>query len=161
MTRGRTPGDGPTVAPKRHVHDVAEVEDKPYTRKPPITLPAQRIMFVEGKAQTVSVLPLTEKWWDTVRAMPHCVLWTPADWMFAVETALIADLSFRGITSAGSELRQRERILGTTLEARRNLRIRYVKPEKAETKKRGATKRASSKVTSLDERRARIPNRAS
>jgi hypothetical protein len=46
------------------------------------------------------------------------------------------------------ELRQRERILGTTVDARRDLRIRYVDPEVEEP--------AIALVANIDDRRARL-----
>ena len=65
---------------------------------------------------------LAVAWWQTIRRMPHCVLWSESDWMFAIATAdLVA--SYR---SHAPEIRQREKILGTTDDARRDLRIRYV-----------------------------------
>ncbi len=76
--------------------------------------------------------PLVAQWWEQVRAMPHCVLWTPTDWQFAVETALMkqqfwadyADGDMKSTTA--TEIRRREDQMGTTGEARRKLRIRYV-----------------------------------
>jgi hypothetical protein len=68
----------------------------------------------------------TKRWWETVSAMPHCVLWAPADWQFALDTALIAAEFHEGGVRVATELRQREKVLGTTMDARRDLRIRYV-----------------------------------
>lgn len=67
-----------------------------------------------------------EKWavWST---MPHCVLWTSADWDFALDSLEIAAQFYETHTAAmASELRNREKLLGTTLDYRRDLRIRYV-----------------------------------
>lgn len=64
------------------------------------------------------------RWWATVRRMPHCILWSDSDWLFALATADLVD-SYR---SHAPEIRQREKILGTTDDARRDLRIRYVDP---------------------------------
>lgn len=68
----------------------------------------------------------TKRWWRTVSRMPHCVLWTDADWQFALDTALIAAGFHAGDMRLATELRAREKILGTTGDARRDLRIRYV-----------------------------------
>lgn len=68
----------------------------------------------------------TKRWWETVSRMPHCVLWSDADWQFALDTALLAAEFHEGNVRVAGELRQREKILGTTLDARRDLRIRYV-----------------------------------
>ena len=78
--------------------------------------------------EQVKLQGMTRQWWDTVSTMPHCVLWSPADWMFALTTATVADAAFCGISSAATELRNREKVLGTTVEYRRDLRIRYVDP---------------------------------
>jgi hypothetical protein len=67
-----------------------------------------------------------------VRVMPHCVSWTPTDWQYAVETALLkhyfwVDAAAGEVkTTAATEIRRREDNIGTTEEARRKLRIRYV-----------------------------------
>lgn len=68
----------------------------------------------------------TKRWWKTVSRMPHCVLWTEADWQFALDTALIAAGFHAGDMRLATELRAREKILGTTADARRDLRIRYI-----------------------------------
>lgn len=64
--------------------------------------------------------------------MPHCCLWDEADWQFAFDTALLAAAFHRGELRRATELRQRERIMGTTVDARRDLRIRYVDPKAIE-----------------------------
>lgn len=71
----------------------------------------------------------TRRWWRAVSRMPHCSLWTDADWQFALDTACVAAAFHAGDARVASELRQREKILGTTADARRDLRIRYVPPE--------------------------------
>jgi hypothetical protein len=58
--------------------------------------------------------------------MPHCVLWTAAEWRYALDTAMVAAAFHSGDLKQAKELRQREAVLGTTLDARRQLRIRYV-----------------------------------
>lgn len=75
---------------------------------------------------------IVTEWWETTRSMPHCVLWTAADWQFAVETALMKDLFWRNYSDGdmkgtmATEIRRREAQLGTTAESLRQLRIRYV-----------------------------------
>lgn len=71
----------------------------------------------------------TRRWWRAISHMPHCVLWSDADWQFALDTALVAATFHAGDVRAAVELRQRERVLGTTADARRDLRIRYVEPD--------------------------------
>lgn len=70
--------------------------------------------------------PFTKKWWTTVRRMPHCVLWTPSDWMVALACAYVVNEHWMDPTS---EMRIREKQLGLTDESRRDLRIRYVPPK--------------------------------
>jgi hypothetical protein len=49
-----------------------------------------------------------------------------SDWQFAIDTARIARNLHAGKTSVAAEVRQREKIMGNTFDARRDLRIRYV-----------------------------------
>ena len=59
--------------------------------------------------------------------MPHARLWRESDWDFAVDTAALAARFYESNgTALAAELRQRERILGTTADARRDLRVRHV-----------------------------------
>jgi hypothetical protein len=53
-----------------------------------------------------------------------------------------------GSVSAMSELRQREKIMGTTVDARRDLRIQYVEPQILES--------VPAAVINIDERRTRL-----
>lgn len=73
--------------------------------------------------------PETLDWWDSVSTMPHCVLWAESDWQFALDTAIVASAFHAGDVRQAGELRQRERMLGTTVDSRRDLRIRYVEAE--------------------------------
>lgn len=68
------------------------------------------------------------EWWKAISTMPHCVLWERSDWVFAIETAMLADLFANSPKEHAAELRARSRTLGTTDEARRDMRIRYVDP---------------------------------
>jgi hypothetical protein len=59
--------------------------------------------------------------------MPHAKLWGPAEWDFALDAIEIAALLHeKGSPSFATELRNREKVLGTTLDYLRDLRIRYV-----------------------------------
>lgn len=111
-------------------HDWVEVEAVPYTDRPPVSLPKslRTIVTKEGDTVDLPVHKLTRAWWRRIRAMPHCVLWSESDWQFALETALVADAMFYGAATRATELRQREKVLGTTVDARRDLRIRYIDP---------------------------------
>ncbi|MCL1922795.1 MAG: hypothetical protein FWG15_02850 [Propionibacteriaceae bacterium] len=68
----------------------------------------------------------TLKWWETVSTMPHCCLWSDSDWCFAEHTARLVALFDEGASRLATEIRNRERVLGTTVEFRRDIRIRYV-----------------------------------
>jgi hypothetical protein len=132
MVAGRKP-----KAEHRHkvkpTHEWAEVPDVEFTGAP--ALPNK------GFSQMV------EDWWADISTMPHCVLWKKGDWRFAIETAYVCEAFHRGQPERAAELRIREKVMGTTLDARRDLRIRYIEPEKA-------TKPAS--VTAIAEYRERL-----
>ena len=111
---GTKPSDGPKRFTGPPTHQWVDVPDVPYAG------PRPRLPLRDWH-------PSTRRWWATVSKMPHCVLWAASDWEFAITTALVADAFFAtGSAGAAVELRQREKLLGTTLDARRDLRIRYV-----------------------------------
>jgi len=61
--------------------------------------------------------------------MPHAKLWKASDWRFALDTLeLAAQFYDGGPVALATELRNREKVLGTTLDFRRDLRIRYTQP---------------------------------
>lgn len=138
-------------------HDWVEIPDKPYTGRVPVTLPAQRTVSTADGPRSVPVLKETKNWWAAVRRMPHCAMWTPTDWQFALSTALVVDMAYRGVSGAQVEQRQRERTLGTTMDARRDLRIRYVDPATVKDQGGGArsTKQTAARKDQLAERRSR------
>lgn len=108
------------------VHDWTEVEDVPY-RGPAPLLPHRYRTLVEDDSQhrvRVDWPARTRKWWSVVSSMPHCVLWTQADWEDALDTAEVHARFVEGAN--GTELRIRSKRLGLTLDDRRDLRIRYV-----------------------------------
>lgn len=142
-------------------HTWSEVPNEPYAGTPPVTPPASRTIVVDGEVKRFKLVSLTRAWWKTVSTMPHCRLWSESDWLFAAETALIADDFYRGNTKAATELRQRERILGTTADARTALRIRYVDQtpttgDQEATSAGSATNRGDRPVARLDDRRRRL-----
>ena len=112
--------DGMKVNRVQPVHDWVDVQDVPYTG--PVPDPGR--MSPKGRPA---------RWWATISSMPHCVLWGESDWQFALDTlALYKRFAARG--EGASELRIREKILGTTIDARRDLRIRYIPLPDAEEK---------------------------
>ena len=91
--------------------------------------------------------PWTKQWWAAISRMPHCVLWTEADWRYALDTAVVAAKFHSGEIRAATELRNREKLLGNTFDSRRDLRIRYVDPNKRDE---------PAGVTNLDDYRAAL-----
>lgn len=158
------PGPGPkNDGQKRRrnegTHEWIEVADRPYRGKVPVTLPRTRMIMLAFGPKSFPLETMTKNWWKSIRSMPHCALWTESDWQFALATAIVADDAFRGKSGAQAELRQREKIMGTTMDARRALRIRYVDPD-AQKGPGSGTSSTSSKATAakkdqLAERRAR------
>lgn len=153
---GRKPkGEGEKRNRIRPVHDWTEVTDEPFAGPVPVKLPTRRVLSSPEGPYEVAVHPMTRQWWRTISSMPHAVLWTGSDWQFALATALVADDFHHGRMSAAVELRQREKILGVTGDARRDLRIRYVPLAEDEPGEAGADAPAAT-VTSLTARRKRL-----
>lgn len=122
--KGRKPKpDGQAITRHALKHDWTDVRDVPFDNAP--KLPAKRLL---GKPWP----PMTRKWWKAISTMPHCILWTEGDWQFAIDTALIVAEFHDGDVKAAAEMRARDKLLGTTMENRRDLRIRYIDPDAAE-----------------------------
>ena len=68
--------------------------------------------------------------WRASASMPHARLWREADWEYARDTVELAAAAFAdgAKVSLWTELRYREKVMGVTWSARRDLRIRYVEP---------------------------------
>ncbi|GAA4685620.1 hypothetical protein GCM10023215_21050 [Pseudonocardia yuanmonensis] len=115
---GRKPKPpGQAVNRNKPTHDWTEVPRIPFEGGP--DLPEGGVAWPAA----------TVRWWDSVRRMPHAVLWDESDWRFALDTALIHAAMHAGDVRVATELRNREKVLGTTMDFRRDLRIRYVDPE--------------------------------
>lgn len=135
---GRKPKpDGQKRNRHQPVYDWVEVPDRPFKGRP---LPARQ----PGGAAWP---PWTKQWWAAISKMPHCVLWGETDWRYALDTAVVAARFHAGDMRAAAELRNREKLLGNTFDARRDLRIRYVDPNCREE---------PAGVTSLDDYRAAL-----
>jgi hypothetical protein len=113
-------------------------------------------MVKNGEVVVVPVEDRTRDWWRAISSMPHCILWIDADWAFALDTAMVHASSVYGSVTAAAELRQRERILGSTLDARRDLRLKYVDDSGEEV----AETAVPTNVTALESRRARLSDDA-
>ena len=109
-----------------------DVPNVPYTGPRPV-LPRARKILNGGQLVEVPISDMTRRWWKVVTSMPHCALWDSGEWQYAVTTAIVADNVHYGINAAVSQLRVRERAMGTTPDARRALRIRYVDPDSTAT----------------------------
>jgi hypothetical protein len=121
--------EGQAVHRNPKVHDWTEVVATPFMGHPPVRLPTKSVRVLPfGGTEELKIHPMTRAWWRTISHMPHCILWTEADWRFALATALVADRFHYGHTPSATELARRERVLGVTVDARRDLRIRYVDP---------------------------------
>lgn len=108
-------------------HEWVEVENVPYSG--PVPRLPQRWAFDPEELTRVHVRypARTLQWWAVVCRMPHCVLWTDVDWQYALD---VVEAHARYVEGAsGAELRIREKLLGTTMDSRRDLRIRYVEPK--------------------------------
>jgi hypothetical protein len=108
---------------------------------------------VPGLPRDIGWPSSTRRWWRAISRMPHCVLWEPSDWQFALDTALVAKAFHEGDTGRATELRQREKILGVTLDARRDLRIRYIDPAAPPADEETGT---AGSVTALHDYRAML-----
>jgi hypothetical protein len=125
---GRKPKpEGQARNRNKPTHDWTEIPDEPYSGKRP-SLPKRRTIMTPFGPKDVPLQAMTKSWWESVSTMPHCTLWTPSDWSFAMTTAMVADAAFCGGVGAATELRNREKVLGTTVDYRRDLRIKYVDP---------------------------------
>jgi hypothetical protein len=97
------------------------------------------VLFTGGPALSAK-MPDGKPWpdrirsrWEIYSSMPHCKLWTASDWRFAVDTLIIATRFEENYDCrVAAELRNREKIMGTTLDFRRDIRVRYVEPKQGD-----------------------------
>lgn len=135
--RGRKPKpEGQAVNRNKPTHDWTEVPNVPFKGGPKLGR-----VRVNGQPW----MKRTRDKWAAWSSMPHCAIWGAAEWDFALDAIELAAQFHAGDPKVATELRNRERVLGTTGDYRRDLRIRYVDP--AGEKDQPAT------VTSLDDYR--------
>ena len=133
--------------------EYTDVPDRPYTGRRP-TLARTRKIVLDDEVIDKPLDKLTLGWWEVVSKMPHAALWTPADWLLAQSTAILFDVYVGGTHTVAAELRRREQELGTTVEARRKLRIRYTTVEKPTPKPRASrAKTTQAAPAAVDPRR--------
>ena len=145
---GAKPSNRPVVHRVKPSVDWTEFVNVPFTGELP-ELPTSRTVLKDGEPVEYPIENRTRKWWNAISSMPHCVAWQDSDWVFAVETAMVHAVAAHGSMPAMAELRMREKVMGTTMDARRDLRIRYVEPE---------TETVLTLVPQLDDRRGRLAN---
>lgn len=125
--------DRTQVLNRNPVAEWTEVEDFPHEGGPdlpPRTRAGEAAWADAGLVPSEDWPPATRSWWNVIRRMPHACLWSDADWQFAQDTAEVHARFAEGWKGAnGSELRQREKLMGVYRDARRDLRIRYVEPK--------------------------------
>jgi hypothetical protein len=122
---------GHAVTRHKQVHEWTEVENRPFEGGPKLPYRYVQLETEDGVTELRVAWPAaTKRWWSVVSTMPHCVLWTAADWEYAIETAEV-HARFTQRATNGTELRIRQKLLGTTLDSLRDLRIRYVDPKPA------------------------------
>lgn len=143
---GRKPSERPTVTRHKPTHDWTEVPNVAYDGERP-ELPLSRTVLKGDEPIEIPIEKRTRDWWTALCKMPHCVLWQDSDWSFALDTAMVHAAASHGQVTAMAELRMREKVLGTTVDARRDLRIRYVEPE---------AQVAVAPVASIDDRRQKL-----
>lgn len=100
-----------------------------WTEVPDVPFAGERPKLTIGRGTPPAA---TVRWWAAVSSMPHCVLWGPSDWTFAMDTARLHAAMVRGEFRYAAEVRAREKLMGTTVKARELLKIRYVDVEDAE-----------------------------
>ncbi len=152
---GAKPSGRPTVNRNKPTHEWITVDPSPYDGPRPELPETRQVMVKNGEVVEVPIEQRTIEWWEAVSTMPHCRLWSKSDWAFALDTAMVHASSVYGSVTASAELRQREKIIGTTLDARRDLRIRYDADEFVAT-----TAQNPAPVADLSDRRARLVNDA-
>jgi hypothetical protein len=130
MHAGRKPKEDRSQV--RHRIAVLDFDDYPDVPFDGPKLPV-RYRYADGVEVRAAWPKATLRWWEKIRRMPHTKDWSPTDWEHAFVTA---ELHARIAEDKGSftELRVRERKMGTTADARRDMRIRYVAPSIATQK---------------------------
>lgn len=135
-----------------------EVDDKPFLGAP--ALPPRSI--AEGPDAPVGALDrwpdATQRWYRVVSRLPHAKLWGPGEWENVYRVAeLHARFSEGWKGHNGSELRISQKVLGLTMDDRRDLRIRYVPPgteaARAKQQRAKATGTEGAGVARLDDYR--------
>ncbi len=149
MHAGRKPKeDRSQVRHRIAVLDFDDIPDIPFDGP---KLPARWVIPRGSDVEKRVAWPkATARWWESIRRMPHTKDWADTDWEFAFTTA---ELHVRAVVEGKmgmTELRARERRMGTTAEARRDMRMRYVKPSVASEREDAGETTVVAPVTQID-----------
>lgn len=111
-------------------HEWTDVPNVRFEDAPRLPKWSARFKPLDWKEKQPTTWPAaTLRWWHTISTMPHCALWEDAEWQFATDTALLVAAYHCGALRWAAEIRTREKVMGTTADARRDLRIRYTDPD--------------------------------
>ena len=132
--RGTKPGEHAPRRRNKPTHEWVEIVDAPFDDPPELP-------------RDIGWPAATLRWWAAISRMPHAVLWIASDWSFALDSAIVSASFHGGNLAAANELRHREKVMGTTLDSRRDLRICYVPAEEEEE---------STRVTVIAEYKRRL-----
>jgi hypothetical protein len=125
---------------KGHTAEWTEVENRPFAGAPELPPRNTGVDLEQAEERRdgegiYCPFPWPEntlRWYRTMSRMPHAILWDESDWEFVFETAEVHARFTEGWKgTAVSELRQRVKTMGGNMDARRDLRIRYVVPTSA------------------------------
>ncbi|MEU5853953.1 hypothetical protein ABZ799_01375 [Nocardiopsis dassonvillei] len=96
--------------------------------------------------------PRTAAWWETWRVSAQAQTFTPTDWDFLLDTALLHHVMWtKGRWEFASEVRLRAAKFGATPEDRMRLKLKVDTPEVDDEKPSGG-----AKVTEISSRRKRL-----
>lgn len=111
---GRKPKpEGQAVNRSKPVHEWIDVPNVPFDGVSP-DLPDDSVWSARSRRR-----------WEVIRHLPHVTLWHDGDWESALDYMQVLEEHWKDPTS---ELRIRERGIGLTTDALKDLRIRYVAP---------------------------------
>lgn len=122
--RGAKPKPAGHAVTRHKPLDWTEVVNVPFTGGPPL----------RGRRRNGKQWPeACKRKWAAWSTMPHCVLWSEAEWEFAfdaieIAAAMVGGLDHEPGPQYSAELRNREKVMGTTLDYRRDIRVRYIDP---------------------------------
>jgi hypothetical protein len=100
--------------------------------------------------------PATVRWWETWRTSAQATTFTPTDWEFLLDTALLHAAFWSGETGVGAELRLRVAKFGATPEDRARMRLQVGDPAVKPDVPGGKARPVPPNVARLADRRKRL-----